>query len=207
MTRQQAGNASSRNVGQNDIGSSDACRKTPAVSDPISQDFVESFSTAAADPKAFDELLTSIFGGDIDQAQAEGFRQSALQGDFSYLPNIEYIGASVLQGGNGAYSVDTNTIYINEELRGTELGAQTFVEEAGHFLDTRLNTGDTRGDEGGLFRRVLAGESLAAEAIDAIRTEDDSGTITINGEQVDVEFRRESRQRYQWYRQFVRERW
>lgn len=50
MARQQAANTSG----------------TAVDSDPISQNFVESFSAAAADPKAFDELLTSIFGDDID---------------------------------------------------------------------------------------------------------------------------------------------
>ena len=188
QARQQSANAPMRDGEYSSKGSGEESRAHLASHDPISQQFVESFSAAAADPQAFGELLTSVFGDDIDQAQAEGFRQSALQGDFSFLPKVEYVDASVLQGGNGAYSADTNTVYINEELRGTELGSQTFVEEVGHFLDAHLNTSDTRGDEGEMFRRVLSGESLSAETIEAISAEDDSGTILVNGQQVEVEF-------------------
>lgn len=184
LARQPAANSPVRGTTPSSSENSEA----GGVNDTITQSFVESFSAAAADPKAFNEMLTSIFGDDIDQAQAEGFRQSALQKDFSFLPHVEYVDATVLQGGNGAYSADNNTIYINEELKGTELGEQTFVEEAGHFLDVRLNTSDTRGDEGEMFRRVLSGEALSEDSVDAIRGEDDSGTITVDGKQLNVEF-------------------
>ena len=62
------------------------------------------------------------------------------------------------------------------------------MEEAGHALDNKLNTVDTMGDEGEMFRRILAGENLSAAQMTEIRNENDKGVIHVNGREVQVEF-------------------
>ena len=66
---------------------------------------------------------------------------------------------------------------------------QAFVEEAGHHLDAKLNTVDTKGDEGEMFRRVLGGEQLqpAADRRDPQRRRPRLPS-TVDGKQVQVEF-------------------
>ena len=72
------------------------------------------------------------------------------------------------------------TVLINESL-DPSLAASTFVEEAGHHLDTKLNTQDTQGDEGELFRRILSGEKLSPTQVADIRAENDKGIIKVDG--------------------------
>ena len=81
-------------------------------------------------------------------------------------------------------------VYINRDMAAADQAkaAQTFVEEAGHHLDATLNRADTKGDEGEMFRRVLAGEQLSTQEISAIRNENDHGTVTLDGKKVEVEF-------------------
>src|SRR5262249_41007530 len=95
-----------------------------------------------------------------------------------------------LGGANGAYNAQEGVVYINRDVAASDpaKAAQTFVEEAGHHLDAKLNTSDTQGDEGEMFRRVLSGEQLSAQQLAAIRNENDKGTITVDGKKVEVEF-------------------
>lgn len=62
------------------------------------------------------------------------------------------------------------------------------TEEVGHAIDSRVNTSDTAGDEGELFAKLVSGETLNADQIQAIRSENDHGTIEIDGESVEVEY-------------------
>jgi hypothetical protein len=48
-----------------------------------------------------------------------------------------------------------------------------YSEEVDAFLDTKLNTSDSIGDEGELFRKLLAGQNLTAEEKAAIRADND----------------------------------
>jgi hypothetical protein len=131
-----------------------------------------------------------VYGDNYDKGMAEQFRQQALAGDFSFLPDVKFVDANTLQGNNGAYNAEEGVVYINKDLAASDpaKAAQTFVEEAGHHLDAKLNTADTQGDEGEMFRRVLGGEQLSQQQINEIRSDDDHGTITVDGKQVQVEF-------------------
>lgn len=150
----------------------------------------EQFAAKAQDPKAFHDLMAKSFGPGYDRAKAEGLRQQALEGDFSWLPPVRLLDSATLKGANGAYDAQNGVVYINEELAAKDpaLAASTYVEEAGAHLDTLLNTADSIGDEGEMFRRLLSGEKLSASDIAGIRAENDHGTITVDGKQVSVEF-------------------
>jgi hypothetical protein len=152
--------------------------------------FKEEFAAKAANKEEFDEFMHQVYGDNYDKDLAEQYRQRALAGDFAWLPKVEFVDAETLQGGKGAYNEAEGVVYINRDIAASdpELAAQVFVEEAGAHLDAKLNTVDTQGDEGEMFRRVLSGEQLSAQAIAAIRADDDHGTITVDGKQVQVEF-------------------
>ncbi len=126
-------------------------------------------------------------------------RQRALAGDFTWLPRIEVVDASVLsdqsgtQGagtGMGAYDAANDRILLSRELLGGDAGRalDVLTEEIGHGLDARLNSLDTAGDEGAVFARLSSGDTLGASELASLRAEDDSGTINVNGQDVEVEF-------------------
>ncbi len=98
---------------------------------------------------------------------------------------------------------DTLRQLLNADLKGSALAASTFVEEVGHHLDTRLNRRDSQGDEGEMFRRVLGGEQLTAEQVDEIRSDQDAGTIQVDGKSVAVEFWNPLKKAAQWVRDKV----
>jgi len=161
----------------------------PSRSGDVQSQFRKQFGSLAADKKQFHETMRGIFGEGHDSAKAEQYRQQALAGDFSWLPPVEFVDADVLGGANGAYDAESGKVLLNQELQGNPaLAASTYVEEAGHHLDAQLNTVDSAGDEGELFRRVLSGEKLSQAQVSEIRAENDKGTIQLHGRSVEVEF-------------------
>ena len=162
----------------------------PSAEEQVTSAFEAEFGALAADKEAFDALMQQVFGDDYDKELAEEFRQQALAGDFSWLPDVQFVDAATLGGANGAYNAEDDVVYINRDLAASDpaAAAQTFVEEAGHSLDAKLNTSDSTGDEGELFRRLLGGEQLSDPQIAAIRADDDHGTIIVDGKEVQVEF-------------------
>lgn len=151
--------------------------------------FAAQFANAAADPRQFHHLMQQVYGKGYDRSAAEALREKALAGDFSWLPRIEFQSAATLQGGLGAYDGERNVVYLSDRFVGDPAGAaQVYSEEVGHALDRKLNRADTPGDEGEMFRRLLAGEKLGAAERAAIQAENDHGVITVDGKQVAVEF-------------------
>ncbi len=151
--------------------------------------FAAKFGKLAGKPAEFHAFTKKIFGAGYDQTKAESLRKKALAGDYSWLPKVEFQSRETLQGANGAYAKSKDTIYIADDLKSNPtLAGQTFIEEAGHAIDARINTKDTPGDEGEMFRRVLNGEKLSEAQISEIKNENDHHTITVNGEKVETEF-------------------
>ncbi len=94
-----------------------------------------------------------------------------------------------LKGANGAFEASRNVVHINEKLLNNPAKAtQVYSEEVGHFLDTKLKKTDTAGDEGEMFRRLLGGEKLSDAQKATIRSDNDHGTISVNGKSTQVEF-------------------
>jgi len=162
----------------------------PSAEEQVKSAFEDEFAAKAANKEEFDSFMQQVFGDKYDKNLAEQYRQQALHGDFSFLPEVKFVDAATLQGGKGAYNEAEGVVYINRDIAASDpdLAAQVFVEEAGAHLDAKLNTVDTKGDEGEMFRRVLSGEQLSAREIEAIRNDDDHGTITVDGKKVEVEF-------------------
>jgi hypothetical protein len=149
--------------------------------------FRKQFGALATDKNTFHATMRAVFGEGYDTAGAEKYRQRALGGDFGWLPPVRWVGPDVLGNANGAYDAESGTVLLNRAL-DPSVAASTFVEEAGHHLDARLNAKDTPGDEGELFRRVLAGEKLSSAQVTEIRTENDKGLVVVDGKMKEVEF-------------------
>lgn len=150
--------------------------------------FRSDFADLASSAQDFHDVLRNSFGDGYNQERAEGLREQALANDFSWLPNVRLVDASTLEGGLGAYESSSGTIYIDKSLQGTSQGSRVFAEEVGHHLDSLLNDTDTKGDEGELFQHLLAGDSLSPDQMREIRSDDDQGTINVDGQTRDVEF-------------------
>lgn len=153
----------------------------------IQSEFRREFGALASDKKQFHDTMRTVFGDGYNAVQAEQYRQKALAGDFSWLPPVKQVPAGQLNGANGAYDAESGTVYINQDL-DPALAASTYVEEAGHHLDTKLNAKDSAGDEGELFRRILSGEKLTPAQVAEIRAENDKGIIYVDGKAKEVEF-------------------
>ena len=79
------------------------------------------------------------------------FTKEIASGDFDAIPDVELLSAESIAGNAGAYSIDTNKIYINAdwlETASEEWAIRVLTEELGHHLDWLLNEEDTPGDEG-----------------------------------------------------------
>lgn len=153
------------------------------------QEFKQKIGEKAQNKQDFHQMMKNIYGDRYNQKTVENLRQRALSGDFSFLPNVRFVSDTALQGNNGAYDTKSGTILLNEKLAGqANLLAETFAEEAGHHIDTFFGKGDAVGDEGELLRHALAGRELSGAEIAAIRAEDDSGTIVVDGKTIEVEF-------------------
>jgi hypothetical protein len=134
--------------------------------------------------------LETAFGTNYDVVKATQLREQWQSRDFSQLPLIEVVSGEVLGTANGAYSSSTNRIYLSASFLNTAAPAaivDVIVEEIGHFIDAQINSSDTPGDEGQLFSALVRGEVLTEEQIAAIQSEDDTGTITVDGQVVSVE--------------------
>jgi len=153
----------------------------------------------ASDPKAFHDIMKKSFGGKYDKAKAETIRQQVLKGDFSWMPEIKVVDQSTLQdksgqqkggAGLGAYSKENDTIYISRQLLASDpaKAAEVLTEEVGHGLDVRLNKSDAAGDEGNIFSRLVGGESISDSELTSLKAENDSGTIVVDGKEVEVEY-------------------
>ena len=109
------------------------------------------------------------------------------KGDWSDLPRVELLESSGMGGAIGAWASSTQTIYLNSDWLAEASNSrvlEVLTEVFGHYLDSRLNKTDARGDEGEYFIRILDGEHLTANEIKTIRSEEDLVTLRLHSGQV-----------------------
>ncbi|HIK55569.1 MAG TPA: BPSL0067 family protein [Synechococcales cyanobacterium M55_K2018_004] len=138
------------------------------------------------------DKLDFIFGTNWNRTVMQGLLESWQQGDFSNLPNIDLLTGVQLKGAYGAFSAETNTIYLSSDFLLNYAGnvsaiANVMLEEIGHAVDNMINSTDTPGDEGDLFQRVIQGVSITADELEVLRTENDMTTLNVNGRTLWVE--------------------
>ncbi|MFN5895779.1 MAG: hypothetical protein ACK45Z_24590, partial [Dolichospermum sp.] len=81
-------------------------------------------------------------------------------------------------------------IYLSANFLATstaEAISEVLLEEIGHFIDAHINISDSAGDEGAIFAALVQGYSLDTQTLQALKAEDDHATITVNGQNIQVE--------------------
>ena len=134
--------------------------------------------------------LQDIFSQQFDLDAAWLWLGTEINNNFINFPTIEIRPAEELYPADGAYG-DTEKIYLSAEfiarVNSPDAIFGVILEEYGHFLDARFNSIDTPGDEGELFSSYIQGKTLTDLQIQAIATENDRATVTINNELVQIE--------------------
>lgn len=112
--------------------------------------------------------------------------------DFSIIPTIQFLTAAELNGANGAYSAETDTIYLSQDFFSRNQGnlsvlSNLLLEEIGHRIDTRLNTFDSVGDEGAIFAAIVTSKTIIQQEFQLLKSDNDLGKIRLNDRLVSVE--------------------
>jgi RHS repeat-associated protein len=153
---------------------------------------IELYLQDFANSEEFVAKMRLAFGETFDPEAVLNLGNAWKNQDFSIIPAITILSSAELNGANGAYAAATNTIYLSQEFLTSHQGDVTDVisvilEEIGHWVDSQINTVDSVGDEGAIFSALVQGNSLDDATLVALKTEDDSGIIIIDGEVVAVE--------------------
>jgi Peptidase family M23/FG-GAP-like repeat len=160
----------------------------PSLVDLLTGEALQNF---AADPD-FADKISLVFGDNWNREVVQELQQDWLLGDFSDIPEVRILSADVLSAANGAYSSETDTIYLSrdflmENAANPAAVADVLLEEYGHAIDAKINTVDSDGDEGEILASVVQGEVLSDGELLALKVEDDAGVITLDGEEIAIE--------------------
>jgi Bacterial surface proteins containing Ig-like domains len=151
----------------------------------------EDLSKFAAEPD-FVTKMNLAFGENWDAAGGKALAEGWFNRDFSAIPSVKVVSSAEIGGANGAFAAATDTIYLSKEFL-TQNGANpaavadVLLEEIGHSVDSRLNVTDTPGDEGAIFSAVVQGKTFDEADLASLKAEDDSATIHLNGQEIQVE--------------------
>lgn len=112
--------------------------------------------------------------------------------DLTNFPKIEVRPGAEINQAKGAFAAATNTIYLSQELVDQNRGnvddiASVLLEEYGHYLDSQVNPIDSPGDEGAIFADLVQGKELSQGELAALKGEDDSVIVVLDGEEVRIE--------------------
>lgn len=138
----------------------------------------------------FYSIIETAFGNDYDSSSLDWFYQQWINNNFDSVPEIEIRSSSELNGANGAFSEDTNKIYLSLEYVTTndpDAISKLLLEEYAHYVDSQINEDDTAGDEGEIFATLASGDSLSPTELAQLQTEDDSAVINLDGEDINIE--------------------
>jgi Ca2+-binding RTX toxin-like protein len=142
------------------------------------------------DDPDFVEKMNLAFSNLWDRDKAKTLLQSIVKGDS--LPAVKIVSSDRINGGNGAFDSYDNIIYLSDRFVADNASNQdaiknVLLEELGHYLDAQINTSDSAGDEGAIFAAMAQGKELSESEIAALQSENDTTTITVNGEARTVE--------------------
>ncbi|BAY33863.1 hypothetical protein NIES2107_57660 [Nostoc carneum NIES-2107] len=126
------------------------------------------------------------FGKGWEPQQATNLIVGIVNGES--IPQIDILPIESLQA-KGAYAGDS--IYLAQELFGNSAKSEALVavilEELGHYVDSHLNVQDSPGDEGSIFAKLVLNQPLQGEELLALKAEDDSAILNLNGKSILVE--------------------
>lgn len=131
----------------------------------------------------------------MDTRQVENLRQSALDGDFTWLPDIQWMDANKLPNSNlglssmrGAYSSENDTVYLSRQLLSEDPthSARVLTEEIGQAIGQRINNAETPRVQGELFSTLLYGDKLTLARIQALKPEHINNAVEFENQQSQV---------------------
>lgn len=119
----------------------------------------EQLSNWAIQPDFMADLQLA-FGDNFNPDVARSLSEAWARGDFGSLPEIEIRSSQEINGAWGAFSKDTDRIYLSQEFiaenqSNPDAITQVLLEEIGHFVDASVNQMDTSGDEGEIFSALV----------------------------------------------------
>jgi subtilisin family serine protease len=117
-------------------------------------------------------------------------------GQENIFPEIKIVSSAAINGAQGAYAGKTNQIYLSQEFlienqHDPDAVESVLLEELGHSFSTQINSQDAPGDEGAIFSRLVRQEAIAPETLAALKAEDDTATVNLNGASIQIEQARE----------------
>ncbi|NET77107.1 hypothetical protein [Okeania sp. SIO1F9] len=137
-------------------------------------------------------IFEVAFGNQFEREKVEDLRRKWEGENLEWLPKIDIRSAAEINGANGAFAGANNTIYLAAEYISQNVGngeaiANLLLEEVGHFVDYEINQVDTSGDEGDIFAQLVQGVELNEQELQALKTEDDTALVNIDGQQIQIE--------------------
>ncbi|MEY2831032.1 MAG: hypothetical protein RLZZ574_290, partial [Cyanobacteriota bacterium] len=167
----------------------------------VSNDNFDEQITLAFDQQS-DEIVVPLAGteiSDLSTFQASNDVKNIINqwlGQENIFPGIEIVSSAAINGAQGAYAAKTNQIYLSQEFlienqHDPDAVESVLLEELGHSFSAQINFQDVPGDEGAIFSRLVRQEAIAPETLAALKAEDDTATVNLNGESIQIEQARE----------------
>lgn len=136
----------------------------------------------------FESQIRSVFGNDIETDIVRNLLQNVVEGED--IPTIAILPAAEINGANGTFAAENNTIYLAQEYlesNDSENVSNLLLEELGHYIDWRLNETDSPEDEGAIFSALVRGENLSKLRLQQLKAEDDFAITAVDGEEIAIE--------------------
>lgn len=151
----------------------------------------EALKKFAADPD-LTAKMNIAFGESWDTEKTKGLVEDWEQDNFSHIPQFKLVSSVEIDGANGAFANETDTIYLSTEFlaqntTNPQAIKDMLLEEIGHFIDSEVNQFDSPGDEGAIFAAVVQGKNLTPEKLQELKGEDDRSSVAIDGHQYLIE--------------------
>ncbi|MEQ9001768.1 MAG: Calx-beta domain-containing protein [Coleofasciculus sp. B1-GNL1-01] len=90
----------------------------------------------------------------------------------------------------GAFAEDTIYLareFITQNLTNPDPITTVLLEEVGHYIDSRLNSVDSLGDEGAIFAAIVQNKALTKSELLSLKAENDSALLQLNNQEIQVE--------------------
>jgi hypothetical protein len=136
------------------------------------------------------DLLAIPFGETYDRTRAGELREQWQTGVDVEMPGFQVVADTVLGIAQGAYSLETNTIYLRESFVANADQSdlvRVLLEEYGHFVDAQVNILDSAGDEGGIFSALVLGTAVSDPVIAELKEHNDQTWVQILGQPIAIE--------------------
>ncbi|MGL5807084.1 MAG: hypothetical protein ACRC11_16860 [Xenococcaceae cyanobacterium] len=137
-------------------------------------------------------IAHKAFGNNFNAEKLDELTGQWSSNNFDSLPTIEIRSSEELNGANGAFAKETNTIYLSQEyiinnVLNHQAITNVLLEEIGHFVDSRINSSDAPGDEGAIFSSLVRGVNLSEQQLQSLKIDDDSANITLDNKTFSIE--------------------